>query len=128
GSDISEESLYIAEQNIRQSRLHKDISLRLGDFMKLDPPAEKGMIVCNPPYGVRLEVEDIIQMYQNIGDKLKNDYQNWTAWFISSDADAMKRFGLHPSKKIELYNGPLLCKFQKFELYEGSRKKSKNAE
>ncbi|MCL2682512.1 MAG: THUMP domain-containing protein [Bacteroidales bacterium] len=128
GSDISEESLYIAEQNIKQARLHKDISLRLGDFMKLDKPCEKGMIVSNPPYGVRLEVEDLIEMYQNIGDKLKKDYQDWIAWFISSDVDAMKRFGLHPSKKIELYNGSLLCKFQKFELYEGSRKKSKNAE
>jgi putative N6-adenine-specific DNA methylase len=128
GSDISEECLYIAEQNIKQSRLHKDISLRLGNFLKLDPPTEKGVIVCNPPYGVRLEVEDLIEMYKDIGDKLKKDYQDWTAWFISSDVDAMKRFGLHPSKKIELYNGSLLCKFQKFELYEGSKKKSNRQE
>ncbi|MDR1951441.1 MAG: THUMP domain-containing protein [Bacteroidales bacterium] len=126
GSDISEENLYIAEQNIRQSRLHKDINLRLGDFLKLESPSEKGIIVTNPPYGVRLAVEDLIEMYKNIGDKLKTDYKNWTAWFISSDVDAMKNFGLHPSKKIELYNGALLCKFQKFELYEGSRKKSKS--
>ena len=128
GSDISEENLYIAEQNLRQSRLHKDVELRLGDFMKLEPPAECGMIVCNPPYGVRLAVEDLVEMYKSIGDKLKSDYQDWTAWFISSDVEAMKRFGLHPSKKIELYNGALLCKFQKFELYEGSRKKSKKVD
>jgi putative N6-adenine-specific DNA methylase len=135
GSDISEENLYIAEQNIKQSRLHKDIEIRLGDFLKLDPPtdastgsATTGTIVTNPPYGVRLEVESLIEMYKNIGDKLKKDYQGWTAWFISSDVDAMKNFGLHPSKKIELYNGALLCKFQKFEMYEGSKKKSKSAE
>ncbi len=128
GSDISEDDLYIAEQNIRQARLHKDISLKVGDFMKLDAPSEKGMIVCNPPYGVRLAVEDLIAMYKGIGDKLKKDYSNWDAWFISSDADAMKNFGLRPSKKIELYNGALLCKFQKFEMYEGSKKASKNQE
>jgi putative N6-adenine-specific DNA methylase len=128
GSDIDEESLYIAEQNIKQSRLHKDIEIKLGDFLKLDPPSEKGIIITNPPYGVRLEVEDLIEMYKNIGDKLKKDYKNWTAWFISSDVDAMKNFGLHPSKKIELYNGALVCKFQKFELYEGSKKKSKSVE
>ena len=126
GSDISEENLYIAEQNIKQSRLHKDISLRLGDFLKLDPPCEKGTIVTNPPYGVRLEADDLVEMYKNVGDKLKQDYKNWTAWFISSDVDAMKNFGLQSSRKIELYNGALQCKFQKFELYEGSRKKSKN--
>ena len=128
GSDISEENLYIAEQNIKQSRLHKDIEIRLGDFLKLEPPTEKGIIITNPPYGVRLEVNDLIEMYKNIGDKLKTDYKNWTAWFISSDVDALKNFGLHPSKKIELYNGALVCKFQKFEMYEGSRKKSKNVE
>lgn len=127
GSDISEENLYIAEQNIKQSRLHKDIGLRLGDFMKLDAPSSNGVIVCNPPYGVRLAVDDLIEMYQAIGDKLKKDYQNWEAWFISSDVDALKRFGLHPSKKIELYNGALSCKFQKFEMYEGSRKQSKKS-
>jgi putative N6-adenine-specific DNA methylase len=133
GSDIDEESLYIAEQNIKQSRLHKDIEIKLGDFLKLDPPADAstgsattGIIITNPPYGVRLEVEDLIEMYKNIGDKLKQDYKNWTAWFISSDVDAMKNFGLHPAKKIELYNGALVCKFQKFELYEGSKKKSKS--
>jgi len=126
GSDISEENLYIAEQNIKQSRLHKDISLRLGDFLKLEPPCEKGTIVTNPPYGVRLEADDLVEMYKNVGDKLKQDYKNWTAWFISSDVDAMKNFGLQSSRKIELYNGALQCKFQKFELYEGSRKKSKN--
>ncbi|MCL2027144.1 MAG: THUMP domain-containing protein [Bacteroidales bacterium] len=135
GSDISEENLYIAEQNIKQSRLHKDIDIRLGDFLKLDPPVDvstgsaiTGTIITNPPYGVRLNVDDLIEMYKGIGDKLKQDYKNWTAWFISSDADAMKNFGLHPSKKIELYNGALVCKFQKFEMYEGSKKKSKNAE
>lgn len=30
--------------------------------------------------------------------------------------------GLKPSKKIEIYNGPLECRFEKFEVFSGSYK------
>jgi putative N6-adenine-specific DNA methylase len=43
-------------------------------------------------------------------------------WLITSDFEAMKHIGLHPSKKIPVQNGSLDCRFLKFELYEGSKK------
>ncbi|MEM8906832.1 MAG: class I SAM-dependent RNA methyltransferase, partial [Bacteroidota bacterium] len=44
---------------------------------------------------------------------------------ISSNLEALKKIGLRPSRKIQLYNGKLECKFLKFELYAGSRKHQK---
>jgi|GEM_PF-6838275 len=57
-----------------------------------------------------------------MGDTLKQKYNGYTAWVISSDMIALKQLGLYPSRKLELYNGPLECRFEKFEVYEGSKK------
>ncbi|GHV34061.1 RNA methyltransferase [Bacteroidia bacterium] len=122
GYDISPRSIAIAEENIRMARLHKDISIRMGDFMQLPAPSEKGVIVCNPPYGERLNEQNINDLYHGFGDKLKKDYNGWTAWLISSNEEALKNIGLHCSKKYTLFNGPLECKFERFDMYEGSKK------
>ena len=41
---------------------------------------------------------------------------------ISSNFEAIKNIGLHPTKKITLFNGPLECKFLEYKIYEGSKK------
>ena len=75
----------------------------------------------NPPYGERLNI-DVEEFYKKIGDTLKHNYPNSTAWLITSDTDALKSVGLRTSKRIALKNADLDCKFVKYELYEGSRK------
>ena len=40
----------------------------------------------------------------------------------ADDFEAIKHIGLHPSRKIQLFNGPLDCRFLKYELYSGSKK------
>lgn len=122
GSDISGKNLSLAERNIHQAKLHHDIQLKMGDFFEIDAPDDHGFIICNPPYGERLEMEDIQEFYKKIGDTLKKKYTNFEAWFISSDIDALKRIGLKTSRRLDLFNGQLECKLYRFELYEGTKK------
>jgi putative N6-adenine-specific DNA methylase len=77
----------------------------------------------NPPYDERLAVDDVKAFYQSIGDRLKQAYAGYEAWIISSNMAALKSIGLRASRRLTLFNGPLECKFMKFELYEGSRKR-----
>lgn len=126
GSDKSANAVITARRNIRNARLHKDIWVTDKAFEKFTPPAEKGLIITNPPYGERIKLRDIIELYQMIGDTLKNNYAGWNAWVLSSDFKALKMVGLKPSAKYEVYNGKLPCKFVKFELYKGSKKPAKS--
>lgn len=128
GSDRSEVAIMVAEKNIRSAKLHKDIQLAESDFQSFIFPKEKGFIIMNPPYGERLKPEDIINLYKEIGNTLKNHCAGYTAWIISSHSEALKFVGLKPSKKITLYNGPLECRFVKFEIFEGSLKSKKEKE
>ena len=78
-------------------------------------------MVFNPPYGERLDI-DMENFYKNIGDTLKQNYPGTTAWFITSNLEALKHVGLRPSRKIKLFNAKLESKLVKYDIYEGSKK------
>ncbi len=123
GNDIDMDVLRQAEANLKGAKLHKDVFLYHGSFEDQEPPEGKTIIVTNPPYGERIKVEDLNDMYSKLGDTFKNLYgERCEVWLITSDFEAMKHIGLHPSKKIQLFNGALDCRFLKFELYSGSKK------
>jgi len=122
GSDISSRAIEIAKENIKAAGFHKDITLQVCAFDQSHPASEKGIIISNPPYGERLQQDDIIAFYKTIGDTLKKNYTGHSAWVISSDIEALKFIGLHPSRKIKIFNGQLECKFVRFDVYEGSKK------
>lgn len=122
GSDISSSTLNIAKANLKNRGLNGAISFSRSAFQDYMPPAESGWVIFNPPYGERIQSEDLLAFYQSFGDILKAKYTNFQAWIISSDANALKFIGLKPSQKIKLFNGPLECRFLKFEIYSGSKK------
>ncbi len=128
GNDIDETVIQQCEKNLEYTKLHKDVMLHIGDFADQEPPEGKTLIVTNPPYGERIKVEDLNAMYEKLGDTFKQKYgANCDVWLITSDFEAMKHIGLHPSAKIPVQNGSLDCRFLHFELYDGS-KKAKNQE
>ncbi len=128
GSDISKLNIEMAMENIKEAKLHKDIELFVRPIEEILPPEGSGLMICNPPYGERLQEDDIIELYKKIGDALKQKFAGYNAWIVSSDLNAMKYIGLRPSRKIKVFNGPLECRFMKFEVYEGSKKAKKNLE
>ncbi|MBQ2187894.1 MAG: methyltransferase [Bacteroidales bacterium] len=124
-SDHSAKAVEIARANIENAHLQYDIKLSKQDMFTMVPPEGGGIMIINPPYGERLEEKDLINLYKGIGDALKKNFKGFEAWIISSNKDVMKLIGLKPSKKIDVYNGPLECKFEKFEIFEGSYKDKK---
>ena len=122
GSDKSYKAFKIAASNLKHAGLHKDIVLLNKPFEKVNPESGKGILIFNPPYGVRLEDDELIALYKQIGDVLKNRFQGYEAWIITGNPAAARFIGLKPSRRIILYNGPLESRFIRFEMYKGSRK------
>ncbi len=84
---------------------------------------EEGILVMNPPYDERMKNDDIIQFYKEIGNTFKQKYQGYQAWVISGHMEALKLLGLHATRNIALFNGPLECRFARFVIYEGTKKR-----
>jgi hypothetical protein len=103
------------------------VEVQVQYFDNVKPEKQEGILVFNPPYGIRMEERgEIRDLYRGIGDVLKQNLSGFEAWIITSNMDAAKFVGLRPSAKIILYNGPLESRFIKFEVYEGSKKEKKN--
>ena len=117
GSDVAPRVIKAAGENIRFAGLQDVIRLEVCSFDKSVPFKEKGIVLMNPPYDERMHLDDIITFYKSIGDVMKKKYTGYDAWVISSDLNALKFIGLHPSKKITLFNGPLECRLVRFSLY-----------
>jgi putative N6-adenine-specific DNA methylase len=122
GLDISDKAVHVAKQNIISAGLQQVIEIRRESIDNSQPPKGHGVMITNPPYGERMQTENIIELYKKIGDSLKQQYTGYEAWVLSSDFNALKYIGLRPSRKIKVYNGQLECKFVKFDIYSGSKK------
>lgn len=125
GSDTDRRSINFSRRNASAAQQDELILSTKNFFTPRSFGNQKGIIMMNPPYGERIGPYNIKDYYKKIGDTLKKHYAGFTAYIISSNQDAIKSIGLRPSKKTILYNGSLECKFLKFELYDGSRKKKK---
>lgn len=124
-SDIESIPLEMAKRNGGVAKVDDVIQYEHISFFDIMPTKPHGTILLNPPYDERIKMEDTNAFYKQIGDKLKKDFGGWTCWIISSNMEAIKSIGLHPSKKMTLFNASLECKLLKYEMYSGSKKSSK---
>lgn len=127
GYDISGRYLGMAKANVEEAELQDFIFLEKSDMAETRPERTPAVVMINPPYGERLDVDNIKALYQQIGNCWKQHFANCTAYIISSDMEALKNIGLRPSRRIKLFNGPLECRFLRFDLYDG-KKLSKGGE
>lgn len=118
GSDRNPEVLFQARTNAERCGVVNKIKFIKTDLSKLKPPAEKGILICNPPYGERLgEVEELGELYKMLGDIFKQRFTGWTAFILTGSKQLSKQVGLRTSRRIPVYNGPIACTLLKYELY-----------
>jgi putative N6-adenine-specific DNA methylase len=121
-SDISMAAVAQARSNISRAGLSELISADESDFKDLRGTDDSGFLFINPPYGLRLNPEELDGLYSMIGSTLKHNFHGYTAWMITSNKESLKHVGLKPAQKHTLFNGALECTLLKYEMYQGSRK------
>ncbi len=127
GIDISLKSVNISRSNLKEAGFDNIVTVRKNDFLKYKPESDKGILILNPPYGIRINSEeDVVPLYKEIGNKIKFDYTGFTAWVLSGNLPAMKFIGLKPQKKIILMNGAIECRYAKYEVFSGKLKENIN--
>jgi len=125
GFDESPKAIRIAKDNIKNADLGWKVLLKVKTLQDVTPDDlnGSGIVMINPPYGERLDDKNTKVLYKTIGDCLKQNFDGWSVWLISSNVAALKQVGLRTSKKLTLYNGSLECRFHNYEIYKGSKKK-----
>ena len=128
GSDLRGDALALARANLDELDLADKVVLKQANVFEMPAPAPSGIIVTNPPYGVRLEERDALAaFYPKLGDALKQRFSGWTAYILSSDMQLAKGIGLAASKRTPLFNGALECRLFEYRLVAGSMRRVKPA-
>jgi putative N6-adenine-specific DNA methylase len=123
-SDIDAGYVAMARQSALKARVEKYITFATRRVQDVEPPAERGLLVTNLPYGDRIGSRegDLRLLYEEVGDTLKQKFSGWQAAVLAATASPYKSIGLKPSRSIALMNGSIPCKLLLFELYAGSRR------
>ncbi|MBM4123732.1 MAG: class I SAM-dependent RNA methyltransferase [Nitrospira sp.] len=126
GSDRDGAALQAARANLEAAGLAQDVRLTQADVLDLAPPAEEGILIANPPYGVRLgEAERLAEFYPRLGDALKKRFAGWRVYLFTADQRLPKLIGLAPSRRTPLFNGALECRLYEFKLVRGPMRRDK---
>lgn len=122
GSDISPEAIEITERNIKEAGVEKHINLKIMPFQDYkEAPAEKGILITNPPFGERIKPDDLYGLYEDIGERLKHVFMGYSAWILSYHKECFHKVGLRHSKRYPLVNGSLECEFRRYDIFAGKR-------
>jgi len=122
GGELSHNVARKAKENVKLARVEDLVQIKESDISDFIPPEGGGVVIMNPPYGERMDKDDISLLYKKIGDAFKQHFTGYDCWLITSNMEALKHVGLRPSRKIKIFNGPLECRFVKYEMYRGTKK------
>ena len=105
GGDIDSNAVKVARENCAVLDNDRVINIQRKDMMDF-APSENGLIIANPPYGIRSgRDEDMDALYKQFGDVLKQRCKGSNATIYFGNVDHLISLGLRPKWKKPISNG-----------------------
>jgi putative N6-adenine-specific DNA methylase len=138
--DVSFRMTDFAVRNAERAGVRGAIDFKTADALQRMPPADRGTMMLNPPYGERIDPkgsrgeqrpqmparegfesgESANDFFARLATHWKRHYAGWTAWVLSPDPKLPQAMRLKESRRVPLWNGPIECRLLKFDLVAGS--------
>jgi len=120
-SDIADGAVGKTRSNLRTAQVDAFVHVERADILTREAPAAEGLLIANPPYGVRLaEANELAALYPRLGDALKRNFAGWSAYFFTGDLRLAKLIGLKADRRTPLWNGAIECRLFAFRIVAGS--------
>lgn len=117
GYDIDTHAVKAAKSNVHKAGLADFITIGRSGVDVLQAPEGKGILIVNPPYGERLgDDENLKDVYRDLGFSLKTNFKGWECWILSGHKELVQLLGLKSTLRIPVFNGPIDCRFLKYEI------------
>lgn len=108
-SDLSAEAVELARQNARRAGVEECIGFRRADALGLPYAGRRGVLICNPPYGLRLlDQNQARRIYDGLGRALQGT-DSLKKYILTADEGFEEAFGAKADKRRKLYNGMIKC-------------------
>lgn len=123
GYDADARAVELARTCAKRAGFGNAIAVEQRELAALERPAgaHSGLVVTNPPYGVRLgESDALASLYATLGERLLAGFEGWRAAVLTSDESLARATGLRSTAAHTLYNGAIAAKVYRFEISAGS--------
>jgi putative N6-adenine-specific DNA methylase len=127
GCDLDVGVLAKARDNGKRAQIGPYAVWQRGDVAALTPeligeicderkvPRGPGLLICNPPYGERLDPDDLFALYQDLAESARR-FTGWRIGILTASPLIERAFGSWPAVKKPLANGPLRSYFYLWQL------------
>ncbi len=120
GTDSDPYIIEKARRNAERAGVSELVRFEVADVSESIPRwtrGRRGMIVTNPPYGVRLQQDDLASLYERLGELLRHHAVGWDAIVLAGNQSLLDRVRLRPRKRRKIYNGALQCSLNTFRVF-----------
>ena len=118
-SDISGKAVKIMRESAIKAGVSDLISINERDAFTYEENeiAQRGFIVTDPPYGVRMKNDDIGSFYERIGNLLSSSFKGWRATLFAPESELFSYISMKPERTNTLYNGTIECQAAHYLIY-----------
>ncbi len=114
GYDIDGKIVAAARENAKLAGVDHLIHFQQRPVSLLNHPKKYGFMICNPPYGERLEDrKGLPELYRQIGEAYGR-LDSWSMYLITAYEDAERYIGRKADKNRKIYNGMLKTYFYQY--------------
>lgn len=112
-SDIDKRAVKAAKENAIEAGVDDCIEIEQADVRDLSAEQERGIIITNPPYGIRIgEQKENRELYKSLSAFSKEN-PSWSLFLITADKEFEACFGRPADRRRKLYNGRIeTCYYQ----------------
>jgi len=108
GGDLSPEAVAAARRHVERAGLADAVRVECCDFEQLSPPGGPGLVLCNPPYGLRVgAADDLANLYRRLGRSWRSSFAGWRVALFCPAGELVAQTGLPLQPVAELRNGGL---------------------
>ena len=117
GCEVDEIIANSALENVKKSGLEDHIEIKNCSFQEFKLPPGLGILVCNPPYGIRVGDENLLPtLYRELGDYCKNQASGWDLWLLNGNPKLSKHLGMKSNKRFQVNNGSIDCRWLNYKI------------
>ena len=121
GTDLLQNNIEVCHASASKIKCEQYITFKKMDLNDFYPKSKTGIILMNPPYGLRLEsANNIEEFYIDIGNVLKQRCSGHDGYIFTANLKASKCVGLKSKSRSIIQNGKLDCRLIHYPLVKGN--------
>lgn len=125
GSDIDPKAVAAARENAEAAGVADQIRFFRADISRMKRSGERGVIVTNLPYGMRIGDEEALSRIYAALKRFCADNPDWNLFAITADRKIEEALGRKADRRRKLYNGNIETTYYQFH---GTQKRRRETE